>query len=524
MINVLTEVWDDVKDFKNKNLLMKAFKLNPSNLIFTDSIDNSFRDFFGTHTSIKVLTEDINAPLAVLMFQQLNELYEGVEQLSMLAQRLYQDSDKNINNGVKVIEVQMIMANMLLEKGVEVFTALLNYNGGEDSAVFLREKIISVREQEQKMYQKFKSLEPFKLVDLNECFIDTSNLTNKMDKENLNNAMHMYPAIVWTMRAFSSFLTLMPYAIKMPSRQNYLAEFIKVEMNKNTRLRLDDTIFEYFAKKTNYKNYSECVDSVNSLLGRINPEVLEFVKGFEETHPYLIHDSAFKIKINSLEAVNSFEVFEDINLDDVKNIKDRLSSMQEEYNERNLSKFVIKNKFFINDVLSFESKKMVGLNDDLLVIPKTKYQSFASLAGDISLIYETHIKEDKDTKNVKVVHVFPEQSKLIKKELKNIPKNLLFGNNIKYMKDLFSTRKNAEVLNKKLEIFYKTRLMINSKYEKENMCKLDSLTNLRSLYKGVEVAMHESYSLFNETLRYIELKAMTNTKKTDEKKVKKKKI
>ena len=509
---LLDEVWPFIEKSENQLALMKAFKLPVS---FYRK-QNEYDEFFSSHTAVKVLTNDINAPLYVLMCAQLMELNKGMRDLSWIVHKTYNDTDTQETNGVRELEAQYVLLNHLWEQGTKIFTKFLQYNGGEVETQNLRDEILEYRKSEVEIYTALKSYQPFKIHNLHEYFIQVpSSLKN--DKEEFSAALKGYNSLVVSMRCFSTFVNLLPQAIRLPSSKNYLAMAFAERMEINTVTSLDDEkMMHYFLPTINdvcLRNLEKEVAVTKNyhFVGKFNE--------FKKENPHLIdtkqEELFFQRNKGKKEEPEYLYCF-DLKEDDWAIIEKQMLYIKNNTAEKDFKSLKAKPKdFVLLNRISLKGWEEKVDKADLHKAPFAKYMSMINGASIIAEIYENYIKKSFEFNNdniIRVDSVSKERRIFIEKELKSIQGSLMFGNNVKYMKDLFALRANGEELNKKLQMFYVMRKNLNDE-QVDSSIEVDKLTKIRCFTKGMEFVLEDMHKLIEQDLRYMKLKAVTSEKK-----------
>jgi hypothetical protein len=521
---LLEDVWPFIEKSKNQIALMRAFKFP---LTFYNK-ETPYTDFFTAHTAIKVLSNDINASLYVLMCSQLIELNNGIAQLSTISEKTYKDTDNHQLNGVQELQAQFILLNHFWENGSKLFASFLEYAGGEAETELLKHEIAKYRAEEQKLYAVLKDYEPFKIHDLNKYFIDMGK-TIKHEKEEFNIYIKNYSSIVKAMRCFSTFTNLLPSAIRMPSSKNYLAMVLSERMSLNSITYLnDEKLMEYFLPEVN--DFVALNIEKEVKVSKFYQFADKFTE-FKNNYPHLFNTLANRMFLERNNGVkNSMEYLycSDIKEEDFVIVEKQLEYLQNNIYEKDFTKLKAKPKdYIILDKISLQNWESKVDKSNLETSPLAKYMSLVNAASIVSNMYEMYINKQNDNDNEKSDNkvkfddnITRNRRGFIEKELKTIQRTLMFGNNVKYMKDLFSMRENGELLNKKLQIFYFMRKSIDEA-QKENINQFTSLNKIRCITKGMEFALTDMKSILDEDLRFLKLKSMTSNKKTVNKSKKK---
>lgn len=514
-----------LNEAKNIIPLLRGFKAN----VVSSCSDYGYDNFFGTHTSIKVLTGDINAPLIVLFFQQLSELNQSVKDLAFISERTYKDTYIHQNNGVEQIQSQLILTNYYWEIGTELFIKLLKCNGS-DGIDELKEDVLKAREDIQNLYELTKEYEPFKIHHLNDYFVNLKGLI-KNSKEELNQSIKNYKTNIFTLRGFSTFLSLMSELLRKPSCYNYMAMILQERLHAQTITNLNDPLLiEQFCLKANI--YSSREIFTKDFQASFNYIFVEKINNMNENKPFMFNEIEEKIfiernnnlkdKINTVNLENlSVKAYDVFKKQEEKIISEIFSKNYKVLNEEKPSS---KNPIVINGNLSFKDEyKKYNLND-LTLMAYGQWCSMADVANKVASEYIDYIKDINklDVKREKLTitaNLWKEKRKMIKEELKIVPKGLMFGSNIKVCKLILEEKENSRDLVNKLHLFYNIRCYISDKKELHE----DSITKIRAIYKGVEYCIKDMQSLLEQKeFRYMHLngKMLTEEKKVNKPKKK----
>lgn len=522
---LLEEVWPLIEKSENQLALMKAFKFP---VIFYNK-DKSYNDFFSTHTAAKVLSGDINAPLYVLMCTQLMELNRGIYELSTISERAYKDTEVLETNGVDELQAQFILLNHFWEHGTKLFVSFLKYGGGEAETEILRKEIKEFRRKEQEIYAILKPYEPFKIHDLNGYFINVGK-TIKQEKEEFNTFIKNYSSLVLSMRCFSTFLNLLPNAIRMPSSKNYLALLLSERISPNSITYLEDNeLIKYFIPEIS----RSCAENLEKE-GKVSKNYLfaDKIVSFLNDSKHLFDSKEKTIFLDrnkyAKEHIN-YSYCDDIKESDLLILEKQMELLKNNIYEKSFSDLSAKPKdFIILDKISLQNWEEKIDKKNLIKESFSKYMSLVNGAAIISTMYENFLIKtgkdkikDKSDKTIDVEDSFAKgRKKFIRQEVKSIQSTLMLGNNVKYMKDLFAIREDGESLNKKLQIFYMMRKAIAEKNE-EKVLNIDELSKIRCMTKGMEYVLFDMKDTIEEDLRYMKLKAVTSSKKEVKKSKKK---